>query len=346
MSRFVDGPALWKVLRTGDLRARLRATRDGVAAIRLHVAGAAIDTGVLDALAAGSATTAELARQIGATDEALLAAFLRVAASAGLIHGDGDEGPWRLTGRGRAAIDDPLVRASYQGFPGFHTALYRELGPLLAGGPPRRDIADSGELIARLSGGFEPLVLGVLGRAVAERAPRRVLDVGCGAALELAAMLEAAPQADGVGIDVDAGAVELAARTLAERGLTGRARVLHTDVRGAASHPSGALAEPFDVALLANVLYYLPMAERVPFLRVIADLLVPGGMLFLVTTVAAPQFFSRHFDLLLRAQEGQMELTAADALVDQLTLAGFAADPPRPVAVGAPIVTVTATLPR
>jgi SAM-dependent methyltransferase len=340
MSRFIEAPALWKVLRTGDLRARLRATRDGIAAIRLHVAGAALATGVLDALAAGSASTAELARETGATDARLLDTFLRVVAAAGLVRDGGDEGPWRLTTRGRAVIDDPLVRASYEGFPGLHTALYRDLGPLLTGGPRRRDIAESGELIARLSGGFEPLVLGALTRAVTERDPRRVLDVGCGAALELATMLAAVPQAEGVGVDVDAGAVELARRTLASRGLTGRARVLHLDVREAAADPSP--AGPFDFALLANVLYYLPMPERVAFLRTIAGLLAPGGVLFVVTTVAAPQFFSRHFDLLLQAQEGQMELSDADTLAEQLRQAGFAPGPAKPVAAGTPVVTLAA----
>jgi hypothetical protein len=62
--------------------------------------------------------------------------------------------------------------------------------------------------------------------------------------------------------------------------------------------------------------------------------------------VAAPQFFSRHFDLLLQAQDGQLELSDADTLADQLVQAGFTAGRPRPVAVGTPVVTVTATLPR
>ncbi len=343
MPRTIETPALWKIIRTGNVRARLRATRDGLAAIRLNVGGAAVETGVLDALAAGSATTAELARGLGVTDEKLLATFLRVVASTGLIRDDGRQ--WSLTDRGRAAVDDDLVRASYQAFSGLHTALYRELGPQLAGGAARQDIAEQGELIARLSGGFEPLVLGVLTRTVAERAPRRVLDVGCGAALELAAMLDAAPGARGVGLDVDAGAVDLAGRTLAARGLSDRAQVLHADVRAATTERAGALAEPFDFALLANVLYYLPMAERVDLLRGIADLLAPGGALMVVTTVAAPQFFSRHFDLLLQAQEGQMELSDADTLADQLRRAGFRPEKVRPVAVGMPIVTVTATLP-
>ncbi len=274
MSR-VDAPALWKIARGGNLRARLRANRDGLATIRMHVGGAAVRTGVLDALAAGPATTGELAGQLHIADEKLLATFLRVVASTGLVREDGSQ--WRLTTRGRAAIDDDLVQASYLAFPGFHTALYRQLGTQLAGGAPRQDVAEQGELIARLSGGFEPLVLGVLTRTVRDRAPGRILDVGCGKALELAAMLEAAPGARGVGIDVDAGAVELAGRTLVERGLTDRAHVVHTDVRAAAEDRTGPLAEPFDFALLEYFLFYVPLDERVGFLGGVVDLLAPGG---------------------------------------------------------------------
>jgi hypothetical protein len=87
------------------------------------------------------------------------------------------------------------------------------------------------------------------------------------------------------------------------------------------------------------------MSERVDVLRGVADLLAPGGTLLVATTVASPQFFSRHFDLLLQAQEGQMELSDAPTLADQLSQAGLDTGPVRPVAVGLPIVTVTGTLP-
>ena len=343
MPRTIETPALWKIVRAGNLRARMRATRDGLAAIRLNVGGAALETGVLDALAAGPATTAELARELHLPDEKLLATFLRVVAVTGLVRNDGRQ--WVLTSHGRAAIDDDLVRASYLAFSGFHTAVYRGLAAQLAGGPPRRDVIEQGELIARLSGGFEPLVLGVLTRTVRERAPRRILDVGCGKALELAAMLEAAPGAHGVGIDLDAGAVELAGRTLAGRGLADRSDVLLTDLRTAADDRTGPLAEPFDFALLANVLYYLPMAERVDFLRGVVDLLAPGGAVFVATTVAAPQFFSRHLDLLLQAQLGEMELSDAETLAGQLSDAGLVPGKVQPIAIGLPIVTVLATRP-
>ena len=73
----------------------------------------------------------------------------------------------------------------------------------LRGGPGRRDTVEQGEVIARLSAAISPLVRDLLVRTVTERRPRRVLDIGCGAGLHLAAMLEAAPDATGIGVDAD-----------------------------------------------------------------------------------------------------------------------------------------------
>src|SRR5687768_9944897 len=245
----INARALWKIVRAEHPRARLRATRDGLVAVRLHLGAAAVETGLLDVLAEGDATTARLAERLGAVDEDLLLAFLRVTASVGLLSG-GEGRPWQLTARGRAVVDDDLVRASYEAFSGLHTAIYRQMASMLAGGERRRDVAEHGELIARISRGFEPLVMDVLTRAVIERRPRRVLDIGCGAGLELAAMLEAAPGAHGVGVDVDPDAAALARRTLSEHGLADRASVEAVDIREAlvAGRP-GALTDRIDVAL-------------------------------------------------------------------------------------------------
>jgi predicted O-methyltransferase YrrM len=345
MPGLINPGTLWKIVRAGHPAARLRATRDGLTAVRLHVVAAALQTGILDTLTAADATTGELAARLDVVDEDLLAALLRVAASVGLLSG-GAGRPWHLTARGRAIVEDDLVRAGYEAFTGLHTAVYRQMASMLTGGERRRDLAEHGALIARISQGVEPLVMDALTRAITECRPRRVLDIGCGAGVELAAMLEVAPEAHGVGVDVDDGAADLAERTLRERGLAGRSDVVRADVREPSARAGGPLSEPFDLALLANVIYYLPMRERVPLLRDVATLLTPGGVLFLVSTVATPQFFSRHFDVLLRSQEGQMEITDAPTLAGQLAEAGFQVDPPRPVAPGAPVVTVTATRPR
>ena len=273
MPGMINARALWKVVRAGHPRARLRATRDGLVAMRLHLGAAAVETGLLDVLAEGDATTAELAERLGAVDEDLLVAFLRVAASVGLLSG-GEGRPWHLTrprpgDRGRrpgAGELRGLLRAAHRHLPADGVDARRR------GTAPRRGRTRRAD--RALSQGFEPLVMDVLTRAVTERRPRRVLDIGCGAGLELAAMLEAAPGAHGVGVDLDADAADLAEQTLRERGLAGRSAVVRSDVREPSARATGPLSEPFDLALLANVIYYLPMAERVPLLRDVAGLLV------------------------------------------------------------------------
>jgi SAM-dependent methyltransferase len=343
----ISARAAWRLLRDGNLRGRVRATREGRAAIRLQLGTAALECGVLDILAAQPARTVDLARRTGAPDAALLGSFLRVLAAAGLVEGDGrDEGAvWQLTRRGRAVATDDLVRASYEAFGGFHTDLYRELRPLVRGGPPRRDVVERGALIARISAAFEPFVQDILVRTVTERRPRRVLDIGCGAGLQLATMLEAAPSARGVGVEADAAAAVLAERTLGRRGLAVRSTVLRTDLRQAVADGHGALDTPFDLALMANVIHYVPVSERVALLRTVAGLLCPGGVLLIVTTAATPQLVSRHFDLLLRAQEGQMQLPVPEVLVRQVSDAGFQPGTLRRIVPGTPLVALAARTP-
>jgi hypothetical protein len=137
MPRMISPRATWKLLRAGNLRGRLKVTRDGQAAIRLNLVAAGLATGVLDGLAEGPAPTADLAARISALDGDLLAAFLRVLAAAGVIRGDG-RGPWRLAAQGRAAVQDDLVRASCEAFAGFHTGLYRDPWPAQRGFRPAR----------------------------------------------------------------------------------------------------------------------------------------------------------------------------------------------------------------
>ncbi len=206
---------------------------------------------------------------------------------------------------------------------------------------------EQAELIARLSAVLEPLLHDLLTRTVRERRPRRVLDIGCGAGLHLAAMLETAPDAIGVGVDVDPDAAALARRTLSERGLADRASVEAVDIREAlAAGRPGALTDRIDLALLATAIYYEPVEERVELLSAVARLLAPGGALVVVTTAAGPQLFSRHLDLLLRAQDGRMELPDVDVLLGQLREAGLQPDPPQRIGpAGAALVAVTATRP-
>ena len=121
-------PAIWKIARGGNLRARMRVNRDGLAAIRLHVGRAALESGALDHLAAGGATTAELARELHIADEHLLETLLRVAAATGLVRDDGRQ--WELTASGdrrrpRARYLPGLLRLPHRAVPGTQLPAHR-----------------------------------------------------------------------------------------------------------------------------------------------------------------------------------------------------------------------------
>jgi SAM-dependent methyltransferase len=330
--------AAWTMVRGGDIRARLRALLDGQAAVRLGLVAAGLRTGVLDTLSSGPASTSFLAERTGATDVVLLEAFLRVLEEAGLVCHRG--GVWQLTRRAARALSDDLVRATYEAFAGYHTGVYRDLHDQLQGRLVRHDVRDHGDLIARLSAGLQPFVAELLTETVRERQPTRVVDVGCGAGLQLATMLDAAPGAEGIGVDVDPEAAAHARQTLVQRGLAGRAQVFTGDLTTLTALGSASSA---DLALLANVIYYLPLNERVRFLARVAELLTAGGVLVLITTAATPSLFSRHFDLLLKAQEGAMELPKLDQLDDQLRQAGFAPSTPQRLTPGEPLYAILAT---
>ena len=317
--------------------------RDGAAAVRVATGAAALDTGTLAALADGSLSTAALAARLGAVDDGLLLGWLRALEAQGWL--GQARGQWSLRPAARRLLDDEVQQAAYAAFSGYHTGLYRDLAAQLRGGPARRDVAEQGATIAQLSRGFDPFVHEWLRGVVHELTPRTVLDVGCGAGNNLAAMLRAAPDARGVGVEVDDAAADLAESRFRVEDLAARATVVRGDVGELVSR--GHAGGPYDVALLANVIYYLPLAQRAPLLAQVAGLLAPGGALLVVTTAAEPDAFSRHFDLLLRAQgtgarRDGMELPEVDALCGQLAQAGLSPGAPQRLAPGQPLVAVLA----
>lgn len=328
---------LLRLARSGDVRARVASVRDGQAAVRLAAVGAGLSTGLLDLLRESPDSTEGLAKRAGWTAPGILEGLVRVLSAMGLVRGGPER--WQLTRRGRAVLEDDAVRATYEGFADYHTGLYRDIEQQLSGGAPRRDIVEKGDVIARLSRVMDPFVLDALSREVEQRRPHRVLDVGCASGSHLAHMLRLAPYAEGVGIEKDPAAAAMARETLAGGELSGRAEVVEGDARDVLGPSMGS----FDLVLLGNVIYYLPLFERVHLLRTVAERLEPGGAVMVVSTALSDATFSRHFDLLLRAQEGDMELPDMDVLADQLRAAGLTPGKPRRIAPGEPLTAITAT---
>lgn len=162
-----------QMLRGGDLRGRSRALSEGESSRRMAMVHAGLESGVFDALGSGRRTTEALASQPGATDRALLEAFLRVLESSGLVRAVPPDS-WALDKRLHRSLEDDVVRAMYEAFAGFHSGLYRDLPAQLCGGEPRNDGTEQAAVIAEAglhADGVERLTPGE--PLVAVRAQRR-----------------------------------------------------------------------------------------------------------------------------------------------------------------------------
>jgi SAM-dependent methyltransferase len=108
--------------------------------------------------------------------------------------------------------------------------------------------------------------------ALADRTPRRILDLGCGYGRSAAAFAAAAPEADVIGIDLSESCLRLATLETPDA-LHNRARFRQADAT-AVPLPDGG----FDVVTSTMLLHELPEAALHALIAESARLLAPGGI--------------------------------------------------------------------
>jgi SAM-dependent methyltransferase len=164
--------------------------------------------------------------------------------------------------------------------------------------------------------------------AAVERAvPRhgRVLEVGCGHGLLSLYLGLSSPHREVLGVDIDAGKIDLAANAAAR--LDGD----EAHVRFAKVEPDGFADGSFDAIVIADVLYLLPAAARATLLERAAQHLVAGGRLVVKEAGVRPRWkatLTVAQELLatrvLRITEGeQVEFVAPEELAAVLRAQGL-----------------------
>jgi SAM-dependent methyltransferase len=298
----------------------LLAWRDAVPFVRLHFLAVATDLGLLEELRHRPAAASQLGARLAIGDRALLEAFLRLGAALGELRCRA--GRWSLRGRRSTALAAPqaeTMRAMVQEALRYDAAVYAGLGAHLRGAPPGDYLHTTGAVIAQASRLAEPVLAPLLRSLVAERHPRRVLDVGCGTGIYLAhAAGGGGVQLTGLGVDLDAGVIDLAGQRLTNAGLAERFPARHADVRTAELPTAW-----FDLVLLFQNLYYFAEDERPGLLRRLHGLLAPDGALVLASLTAGRSLAATHYDLLFRATAGCGPLPRRQELDRQLHDAGF-----------------------
>jgi SAM-dependent methyltransferase len=294
--------------------------RDATPFVRLHFLAVASQVGLLEELGRGPATTNQLSVRLAIADRALFGAFLRLGAALGEL--GFRAGRWSLRGRRSKALAAPqadTMRAMVAEAIGYDAAIYARLDQHLHGAPPGAYLQGTGAVIARASRLVEPALAPLLRSLVAERHPRRVLDVGCGTGVYLVhAAAAGGPQLTGLGVDLDATVVDLARRRLADADLAERFEVRHADIRTLQLEVAS-----FDLVLLLQNVYYFAEDQRPALLRRLHGLLAPGGALLLASLFAGGSLAAAHYDLLFRATEGCGPLPQRRQLDRQLHHAEF-----------------------
>jgi SAM-dependent methyltransferase len=120
-------------------------------------------------------------------------------------------------------------------------------------------------------------------RGVPSPAPR-VLDLGCGDALLLAAVLEAFPRATGVAVDFSAAMLEHARQRLGPFGT--RALAVEADLRQPAWRKG--IRKPFDAVVSGFAIHHLDDERKRALYQETFDVLRPGGVFVNCEHVASP----------------------------------------------------------
>lgn len=259
----------------------LRLSGQTQAIYRCAFATAAGSSGVLSMLSTQPRGAGEIAQrmQLGADKLSALEAWLECGVKAGELALR--DGRYRLKGK--------LSRLLAQPRNGVSASLFEEVTryhyDAILQAPRRMRHNDAytlddqdGALIAKSSQILEPFVEEAVDWAFAARAPRSVLEVGCGAGHYLRYMRQRDPQLAIAAIDYQASVVELARRNLADWGVARGIELSHADVFELDD------SRRYDLVTLHNNIYYFSEDRRDALLKKVRSLLNPSGRLLLTTS--------------------------------------------------------------
>lgn len=287
---------------------------------RVAFLGAGLRAGILQRLAEGPATPAELTADLGYEPSMMdgLTSWLDLGVTLREL---------RLT-NGRYALRSlrarRLVRRSHDPL----AAMYEEMCTLdhaLVIETPERlkagrwfELSDTdADVIARDSQLGEPWLEAAIEAFIPTHGAPRLLEIGCGSGAHIRTACRHNGALTGLGLELQEPAAELARTNLAAWGLDQRFEVSTGDIRERSGDGS------FDLATLHQNIYYFPAETQQALFDHVGSFLRPGGRLLVTSVVRGAGLATNGLDLWGAMTSGAERLPIPDRLVEALRAAGF-----------------------
>lgn len=267
--------------RTHNLLNINRLTSDMHTMIRMHFLYAAIESGLLQALAT-PATREELIHRLDVKRPDILDALLDVGCALNelaCLHGR-----YRIVGKRSLSLishDGDTLAAIVQASTTYYNSIYLHATERMQGAPSGDYLAEIGDMVARIGKITEPFVQAFVRDTVAGKGSMRLLDIGCGSGIYMRTARIANSQITGIGIDMDVQVVQQAQKNLDSWGISEHFTLIVADIR----FPPSDFCQQFDVINMSNSIYYFTPNEREKLFHTLRSMLAPGGILALVSNM-------------------------------------------------------------
>lgn len=308
-------------LRTMKIPGMLPIMRDWQTIIKMYFVYTALESGLLQALQT-PCSRESLLDNLDVKRPEILDAILDVGLSVKEL--SCNNGFYRIRGKRSKSVTGEkgdALAAVVQALTTYYNSSYRNATDLMHGSPFVNNVAEFAPVIARFSKLVEPLIKDFIKDTVSGKESMRILEVGCGSGILLKSVLEANPNATGIGIDIDEKVVDQARNNLSRWGIEDRFRIIVGDITDS---PTG-IDGPFDLITLYNVLYYFPVEGRPKLFEKLSSLLSADGEVAIVNSVQSggTDWATANINLTNTTLEGITPLPDLDEIFAQLKESGL-----------------------
>jgi 4-hydroxy-2,2'-bipyrrole-5-carbaldehyde O-methyltransferase len=277
----------------------------------------ALQTGLLKILEK-PATIDRIAGELKIKNRQLLSSLLDLGCS--LKELKYSKGEYRIKGKmSRSLTHDTaaadLIRETVQ----YHNDIALSLDSYLLKNTRGNYLDSLGGVIAGSSRIGEPLIRSFIEHSVKKSETLSILEFGCGSGAYLKYYVERNRGNHGIGIDLDASAVDMARQNVKRNNIEKNFTVRRDNIM----KPKSLKHKSFDLITSYSNIYYFSDEERKSLFASINKLLKNGGRFMLATMFKSDKLTSAYYDIIFSATKGLYPLPPIDDIVRDLKKAGF-----------------------